>query len=119
MEASKKEGVLMGTIDDFIIFMMHFLSYCESLEKISYFTVFLKPFWTWQKIRTANTHSEDAVHLLAFHPCREDRGPGCRANPLDAGHFSVRALWQEGKGVIQHQRVVIFSRFPVNVLHGS
>ena len=49
------------------------------------------------------------MHLLAFHPCREDRGPGCRANPLDAGHFSVRVLWQEGKGVIQHQRVVIFS----------
>ena len=36
---------------------------------------------------------QDALHLLAFHPCREDRGPGCRANPLDAGHFSVRAPW--------------------------
>eukprot|EP00434_Breviolum_minutum_P011150 symbB.v1.2.009838.t1/scaffold628.1/size179110/1 len=44
----------------------------------------------WKQVEASK---KDAVHLLAFHPCREDRGPGCRANPLDAGHFSVRAPW--------------------------
>jgi len=37
-------------------------------------------------------HDEgNGIDLLAFHPCREDFGPGCRKSPLDAGHFSTRA----------------------------
>ena len=48
---------------------------------------FFFKFWTWQKIWTANTHSEDAVHLLAFHPCREDRGPACRVKSVGCGTF--------------------------------
>ncbi|CAE7715894.1 HERC6 [Symbiodinium sp. KB8] len=37
--------------------------------------------------------SKDDLELLAFHPLREDQGPGCRASPLDAGHYSTRAPW--------------------------
>ncbi|CAK9090824.1 unnamed protein product [Durusdinium trenchii] len=44
----------------------------------------------WRDV--AKSQQED-LDLLAFHPCREDRGPGCRAHPRDAGHFSVRAPW--------------------------
>ena len=63
---------------------------------------------------------EDAVHLLAFHPCREDRGPGCRANPLDAGHFSVRVLWQKGRVWMTPKGCDIFPLPGLkNVLHGS
>lgn len=31
------------------------------------------------------------IEMLAFHPWREDRGPGCSSRPLDAGHYSTRA----------------------------
>eukprot|EP00439_Symbiodinium_sp_Y106_P036789 s1687_g4.t1 len=42
---------------------------------------------------SAAVASEDDLELLAFHPLREDQGPGCRASPLDAGHYSTRAPW--------------------------
>jgi len=48
----------------------------------------------WQAVEGALGFPQVAVgsvKLLAFHPCREDRGPGCRSSPLDAGHYGARA----------------------------
>lgn len=49
----------------------------------------------WQAVeaglKASAGEGESGIELLAFHPRREDRGPGCRASPVDAGHFAVRA----------------------------
>lgn len=48
----------------------------------------------WQEVDTALQplrSTEGSIKLLAFHPWREDRGPGCRRSPLDEGHYGARA----------------------------
>ncbi|CAE7405178.1 UVR8 [Symbiodinium natans] len=45
----------------------------------------------WSEVATAV--SKEALDLLAFHPLREDQGPGCRSSPLDPGHYTTRAPW--------------------------